>query len=73
MGHVGQLGWTWSHQEGVMEIQKVPLIESLTHWRGFFDQARAIGLNVGSHGRAIKYYPYGGGVCERSLDFTPHT
>jgi hypothetical protein len=31
---------------GVMEVQKVPLIEYLTHGRGLVGQVRVIGLNV---------------------------
>ena len=58
---------------GVMEVQKVPLIEYLTHASEKIGQVRVIGLNVGSDGRAIIEYPYGGGACERSLDLTPHT
>jgi hypothetical protein len=50
---------------GVVEVEKVPLIESLTHVRGFVGQVRAIGLNVGVDGQAINYIPYeGGGKCE---------
>jgi hypothetical protein len=57
---------------GVMEVQKVPLIECLTHSSGHFGQVRVIGLNVGGDGRAIINYPYGGGACERSIDLIPH-
>jgi hypothetical protein len=46
---------------GVIEVQKVPLIECLTHARGLIGQVKVIGLNFGSDGRAINAYPYGGG------------
>jgi hypothetical protein len=31
---------------GLMEVQKLPLIECLTHARGLVGQVRVIGLNV---------------------------
>ena len=46
---------------GAIEVQKVPLIECLTHSSGHFGQVRVIGLNVGGEGRAINLYPYEGG------------
>ena len=46
---------------GVIEVQKIPLIESLTHWRTIFGQVRVIGLNVGGDGRAINIYTLRGG------------
>ena len=58
---------------GVIEVQKVPLIESLTHVRGLVGQVRAIGLNVGVDGQAINYIPYEGGASVKSLDLTPHS
>ena len=56
---------------GVIEVKQVPLIECLTHARGLLGEVRIIGLNVGGDGRAIIAYPYRGGACVRSLDFTP--
>jgi hypothetical protein len=38
---------------GVMVVQKVTLVECLTHARGLVGQVRVIGLNVGGNGRAI--------------------
>ena len=57
---------------GVIEVQKVSLIESLTCVRGLVGQVRAIGLNIGVDGQAINYIPYGGGSSVRSLDLTPY-
>jgi len=58
---------------GVMEVQRVPLIEFLTHARGLVGQVRVIGLNVEGDGRAINSYPYRGGASVKSLDLNPHS